>query len=498
MKIFRYCFLLIALAIVSCQENSKQNEKGVADKIIERGLKTYSNTEQPGYRGGTYPTTWPVDMANLNRSNTVVNVGLPADFDEKSLRIESVEMPFPSFSYTRDANEVFILGGVPYILDMFDSDIKTGEPGYPNPVYYNKSIPYLMKVNPLTMDTMSVNLNGGGGSNYVGGALVHRNGFVYAVVKARLFKIDPSNMEILQMQDLPLPGKKNTVYNGLTVSGNGNIITKSTIFGTTEGDNKFILLDPDSLKIKFELPMETASPRLTVSIDSLGNEFLYHLNLNYTYRMKILGDSLAVDSIWKAAYAPYGTIDNQEPTSPVISFKRVHYTTNTVFSAENPMKIFWQQTDRVYSENRDTLGGVFMFRDTISDGYNFFHLSIDDVITDIIIGSDQGNGKIAALKVDESNELQRLWEKSYNISARPAIVADRKLVYLNHFDKNEGFDYFIILDLLTGKELGRIKTPAQSPTIATVVVGMNNDVYYCSNEPGSKKGFFHRIFVQDK
>ncbi|MBL4710162.1 MAG: hypothetical protein JKY48_17160, partial [Flavobacteriales bacterium] len=432
MNYFKFCLLCTCITILSCEDTSKLNEETSIKTTNKSESTSYSNTQQPGYRDGTYPTTWPVDMANLNRSNTVVNVGLPEGFDPKSLRIKSVSMPFPTFTYTRDSNQVFVLGGVPYILDMYDSAIKTGDPGHPNPVYYNKSVPYLMKINPITLDTIRVNLNGGHGSNYVGGALVHENGLVYAVVKALLFKIDPSTMNILDSLHLPLPGLGNTVYNGLAVSSNGNIITKSTIFGTAKGDNSFILVDPDSLKIKFKLKQETASPRLTLSNDSLGNEYVYHLNLNYTYRMKVINDSLALDSLWMAAYAPYGTIDNEEPTSPVIAYKKVHYTSNTVFSAENPMKIFWQDTDREYYNDQDTLGGVFMFRDTIKDGYNFFHLSIDDVFTNIIIGSDQGNGKIAGLRIDKSNQLHRLWEKSYNISARPAIVADRKMVYLNH------------------------------------------------------------------
>jgi len=485
----------------SCQNSSSPHTKAEFKTALKSEFTSQSSWQQPGYRAGTYPTTWPVDMANLNRTNTVVNAGLPAGFDPKRLRIESINMPFPTFTYTRDKDQVFVLGGVPYILDMYDSDIKTGDPGRPHPVYYNKSIPYLMKINPFTLDTLSVQLNGGLGSNYVGGALVHENGFVYAVVKAQLFKIDPSNMHILASLKLPLPGSGNTVYNGLAVSANGNIITKSTIFGTAKGDNSFILVDPDSMQIKFKLAQETASPRLTLSNDSLGNEYVYHLNLNYTYRMKILKDSLALDSLWMAAYAPYGTIDNEEPTSPVIAYNKVHYTTNTVFSADNAMKIFWQDTDRVYYNDRDTLGGKYMFKDTIKAGYNFFHLSIDDVVTKIIIGSDQGNGTIAGLRINDSNKLEHIWEKNYNLSARPAIVADRKMVYLNHFEHSsdsEGSDYFIVLDLETGKELARIKTPATSPTIATVVVGMNNDVYYCSNEPGTKKGFFHRFYIDPK
>ena len=449
--------------------------------------------QQPGYRDGTYPTTWPVDMANLNRTSTVVNAGLPSDFDPIDLKIESVQMPFPAFTYTRDSSEVFVFGGMPILLDLFAQAILTGSPGMPNPIYYSQFSPYLMKINPLTLDTVSADLSGDVGFPYLGGALVHENGFVYAVAKSKLFKIDPQDMTTIATKDLP--GDNMTYYNGLAVAGNGTIIAKSAVFDTTAADGLFVLIDPVSLNIYNQLQEATGSPRLTVFPDSSGNEYLYHLNRDYTYRMAILEDSLVLDTTWRAAYAPYGTIDNQEPTSPVIANNRVHYTTNTLISSSNAMKIFWQSTLQSYNQNSDTLAGYFMFSDTISAGWNFFHLSIDDSLTGIIIGSDQANGKIAALKIDESQQLQYLWERDYNISARPAIVADREQVYLNHFDATEGFDYFVILDLLTGDELGKIKTPATNPTIATIAVGMNNDVYYCSNEQGSLLGYFHRIYV---
>lgn len=457
-------------------------------------MSTALMAQQPGYRAGTYPTTWPVDMANLNRTSTVVDAGLPLGFDSTDLKIESVQMPFPAFTYTRDSSEVFVFGGMPFLLDLYGRAIKTGEPGIPDPIYYSQFSPYLMKINPFNMDTLSVDLSGGNGFIYLGGALVHQNGFLYAVARARLFKIDPANMTILAMTDLP--GTETTIYNGLAVGANGKIITKSTVFDTTStSDGLFVLVDPETLNIDYQLQAATASPRLTIYADSSGNEFLYHLNQDFTYRMRIFEDSLAFDTTWQAAYAPYGIIDNQEPTSPVIANNRVHYTTNTLFNVNNAMKIFWQSSLQNYNQHIDTLGGYFIFSDTTSPGWNFFHLSIDDTLTSIIIASDQANGKIAALKIDESEQLQYLWERDYKISARPAIVADREMVYLNHFDTSDGFDYFVILDLLTGSELGRIRTQAKNPTIATIAVGMNNDVYYCSNEQGSLLGYFHRIYV---
>ena len=47
-------------------------------------------------------------MANLNRSNTVVDAGLPRDVSAATVAVESVAMTYPVFAYTCDVDEVFV------------------------------------------------------------------------------------------------------------------------------------------------------------------------------------------------------------------------------------------------------------------------------------------------------------------------------------------------------------------------------------------------------
>jgi hypothetical protein len=75
-------------------------------------------SEQPGYRASLYDTVWPVDKADLNRSNSVVDAGLPRDVTAAEIAIESVEMPFPVFAYTRDEDEVFVIGGTSWGIGL--------------------------------------------------------------------------------------------------------------------------------------------------------------------------------------------------------------------------------------------------------------------------------------------------------------------------------------------------------------------------------------------
>ena len=47
-------------------------------------------------------------MANPNRSNTVIDAGLPRDVSAATVAVESVAMTYPVFAYTRDVDEVFV------------------------------------------------------------------------------------------------------------------------------------------------------------------------------------------------------------------------------------------------------------------------------------------------------------------------------------------------------------------------------------------------------
>jgi hypothetical protein len=455
------------------------------------GLSGADNTEQIGYREALYPTAWPADMANLNRSNAVVSAGFPRDFACEDVRVDSIEMPFPVFAYTRNADEVFVLGGLPLILENYDSDID-GLPFGRSPWE-----PHLTKYNPFTGDTKRLVLDKGRGFPYIGAALVHENGYVYVNSQAYLYKINPDTMTIAAGVELPLApglGRFITIYNGLSTSRSGQLLTK---YFSPVGDrpSMFFQIDPDTLKITAKLDYAGDTPRLTVDVLANGDEYLYHLNRINTFRLKIGADSLTPDENWISHYDPYGTGAkvNAEPTSPVIVKGRVHYTTNTETDAKTPMRIFWQEAEKKYTDSDPPLPGYQMFEGAVGPGWNFFHLSIDDV-SGIIVGMDQKFGAITAYRILDDGSLEHLWQKDMIASARPAIVSDRQQVYTT--DYSDGINNLVVLDLVTGEELCRVPTPAKRATISTIIVSTANEVYFGSNEPGQETGLFHRFYLQ--
>lgn len=493
---------LLIIGLISCNNNPKST-------------KSTDNTsiEEIGYRASLYETSWPADMANLNRSNAVNNAGFPVGTSSEDVKIETVEMPFPSFAYTRAENEIFVVGGTPFMLGVFD-DIMDGTAAKKKKNSHNKLSkeemfkkwmigeskpePHITKYNPTTGQQKRVDLTLGNTVPYIGGALMHANGYVYIISQSYLYKIEAESMKIVKTKKLPTvpePNTINTIYNGLTTSSTGELITK--YWELQSPASKFMLIDPNTLDITFELEFPGASPRLTVQRSEDGNEYLYHLNKHNTFRFLIKKGSLTLDENWQARYDPYNTgkDKNEEPTSPVIVNDKVFYTTNTSFMSKTPMKIFWQSINQTYNDSTPPLSGPYLFENAENPGWNFFHLSIDDA-SEIVIGTDQANGLICALQVNENNEVVRLWQKELKVSARPAIVSDRKMVYAT--DYVEGHNHLVVLDLITGKELIRKKTPATHATISTIVVSRNNEVYFGSNEPGESTGLFHRFYVDSK
>jgi len=444
---------------------------------------------QPGYRASLYETAWPADSANLNRSNTVVNAGLPRGVAAKDVAIDTVEMPFPTFAYTRKDDEVFVIGGTPLILARYVSQIDG------LPVGINEAAPHITKYNPRTGRQVRLDLDRGTTAPYVGGAIVHANGFVYVISQSHLYRIEPESMTIDKSVDLPVaPGllRQSTVYNGLATSSSGELITKH--FSLVGNASKFLLIDPDSLAITAEVDYAGASPRLTVERLDNGEEYLYHVNQSETVRFRIEEGSLRLDEKWRSRYDPYQTRPKEiyKPASPVIVKGQAFYATNTVFSASEPMKIFWQDTEASYSPHARPLTGPDLFAGSTGPGWSFFHLTIDDD-SGIIIGNDQGNGTLTAVRVSGDNSIETMWQKKLRGSARPAIVSDRGMVYCT--DYVDGHNDLVVLDLYTGKELLRVTTPATRATISSIVASTNNEVYFGSNEPGKATGLFHRVYV---
>jgi hypothetical protein len=168
-------------------------------------------------RAGYYETVWPSEHTDLWCSHAVSNVGLPADFDPSRLAVTTANLNLPVWGYTRAKDEVFVIGGSPFMLNIFTQTIKNGgtDDSSINAALSEStiraaaadrknSVPYLAKIDPLTMRVTQFEMTEGSTINYTGGLLMHENGFVYAVSRSFLYKVDPETMQAVASAPLPL------------------------------------------------------------------------------------------------------------------------------------------------------------------------------------------------------------------------------------------------------------------------------------------------------
>jgi haloalkane dehalogenase len=464
-----------------------QDDQGeeIARRINEFIAQTPVESELTllGYRAGLYQSDFPTERKNLNGTHELQDIGFPRDITIDDVVVETIDMPYPALLYTRAPEELFIMGGMPFGIDRYVS-LMDGLPAG-----QNETAPYLAKYNTLTGELININLDQGTTIPYLGGALMHINGYIYAVSQSYLYKIEPASMTIEASVELPATSPA-TVYNGLLTSSTGELILKSLSF--MGGESEILLVDPDTLETTFTTSCACASPRLSLALDENGVEHMYHLNREKTFRYIVESGSLTLDPNWIASFDPDGTGINQEPTSPVIVDGRVYYTTNTNIDAELPMRVFWQDVNAVYTPEMPPLTGPLIFEGVEGAGWSFSGIAADEA-SGIFTGVDQANGLINAFRPLENGEIEVLWQHEQIIGSGVNIVSDRGMVYAN--DYVDGFLHLVVRDLVTGQELLRVPTPATRASIGSIVLTENGDVYMAANEPGQSTGLLIHIYI---
>jgi hypothetical protein len=464
-------------------------------------------------RAGYYETVWPSEHTDLWRSHAVSNVGLPADFDPAKLTVATANLNLPVWGYTRAKDEVFVIGGSPFMLNKFTQEIKNGgttsgnstadlsEASISAEVEESKnSVPYVAKINPLTMQVTLLYLEEGETINYTGGLLMHENGFVYAVSRSYLYKVDPETMKVAASVPLPLVGDSKeqnfwTTYNGLQVIASGELVIKGFYFVNSVSVNGWLLLiNPDTLEIDVQQSEALSSARLTIQQEPDGSATLYQVNATQSLRFKITDTAFLLENEWTRGYRTEGDGTTQA-SSPLLFGKvgQVVFANNTAPGVTTPISLFDQPVN--VADLPATLEGINAF-DSDLPGYNFFMVAGDPFETQILFYYDPINNLIGAHTVMPGGTLEPLWERNgvYKVSASPAIVPDRDLLYIDNYQN--GTDSFVVLKLSTGEELASVPLAANLPTIGTIFPGMNEDVYILSSEAGTTDGLISRIFVQ--
>ena len=501
--IFVILGLTIVLAVLFLVYPTRQ-----ADDITNPAGKTLIRPQTGKFvpeRAGYYETVWPSEHTDLWRSHAALGAGLSANFAPEQLTVVTARLNLPSWGYTRAKDEVFVIGGSPFVLNSFTQAIKSGQPlsglasiGSTIRDVFNTTSPYVARVNPLTMQVAQLDLTNGSTVNYTGGLLMHANGYIYAVSQSVLYKIDPQTMQIVRQLKLPLVGQNRlaqywTTYNGLQVLASGELVVKGFhLLDSAKTPGWLLLIDPDELSIDVQQSTAVSSARLTIQQFADGTTYLYHVNAVESLRFKVTNTGFELDPIWTRNYRAADSPSTQA-SSPLLFGKigQVAFADNTAPGATTPLQLYTQPVDA--GQLLQTLSGVPAFTQNLPS-FNFFMLAGDPFESQILVYYDPINNLLAAHRLRANGNLEFLWERdTYKVSASPAIVPDRDLLYID--DYHDGNDHLVILKLSTGEELASVELAATLPTIGTIFPGMNNDVYLLSSEAGTKNGLISRVYL---
>lgn len=466
-------------------------------------------------RAGYYDTVWPSEHTDLWRSHAVSHVGLPASFDPAKLCVTTAKLNLPVWGYTRNQNEVFVIGGSPATLNIFTQTIKYGGTDTTKASVIasllaqaslrqhleqrSECVPYVAKVNPLSMEVTLFNMTEGDTLNYTGGLLMHENGYVYAVSCAWLYKIDATSMQAVASVPLPKVGDKEqhyfTVYNGLQVLASGELVIKGFYFLNDAPVNGWLLLvDPETLAIDVQQSCPLSSARMAIQQAADGSATLYQVNTTEALRFTITDTQFVQDNAWTRTYRNPDDGSTQASSQLIFGhIGQVVFADNTVFGATTPIQLFTQPI-KVEDVPPGDLAGVDAFS-TAVPGANFMMVAGDPFETQTVVYYDPNNSLLSAHTVLADGTLASMWSinGTYKVSASPAIVPDRDLLYIDNYQN--GRDALVVLRLSTGAELASVPLDANLPTIGTIFLGMNDDVYIINSEAGSQDGLISRIFV---
>ena len=492
-----------AIAITSCTSSSPGSSTSSSAGSSDAATAASATSERAASRSWLYDTTWPVPTADTWRTSSIASGGLPDKITSSDLRAKRLKLgPDPIFGITHD-NSIFVIGGAPYLMDLFTkaqgNDLPDGAAGALGDAARastskKSSSAYVAKIDSATMKAQILDLPQRSTPNYPGSIVAHRSGMIYAVATATLFEIDPDTFKITRSLDLPLnpTEPQSTIYNTMQISPrNGDLILKTA---PQQGNGLLVAVDVNHFVIRNQLTTALSSARMTLLMQG-GTEYAYLPGDTSTLRFKVSDDGFTPDPSWSQ---PYRT--DKDGSTPGVAMTPTGNLGTVVFPNNNtvsinvtsPLKMLWQSTT-------DPSAGVSSVNATSTDlpGGTFAPPPGDPFVNSVMVAADAVNGRLAGWKITDDGSLRKLWvTDKYAVSVGAAIVADQHRLYTDDREcnsKGRGCKvYLVVLDLMTGNEIARIRVAGSQPSIGRIFIGPHA-VYYIATQGDGGSGYVTKV-----
>ena len=447
-------------------------------------------------------TPWPTEHADAWRTHAAPT-GLPAGLGHVRLVTRSTELPpEPVWGYVGTGDKLYVVGGSPYLLNMF-TQLMLGAPRSRIPALVARTLaastrvtPYIAQIDARTMEVKVRRFTSGIDVNYTGGLLVHSNGFVYAVVRGVLYKIDPTRFSVVASRPLPLPPDTSqhpnffATYNGIAAASNGDLILKAwaSTGGGANPPGTLLRVDPTNLSIKASaMPTAVSSARMAI-VDRGASEYIYAPDASDSVRFRVQPTAFTLDDSWTQTYiGPHDT----QASSDVFMGNGVVFATNTSPTASTPTHVFAQSAvagtpaQRVKAFNGHEIGWNFFMM--VGDPYRSGIAAVGEQSTGRVAGYLVCNGGVSIKKLWENDEIHSSAGRAVNYRAGQLYTDDRECQ-----PKRRCKLFLVVLDLHTGRELARVRVRGTEPSMGQIFIG-RNAVYYIAAQTGRPHGYITRV-----
>lgn len=336
------------------------------------------------------------------------------------------------------------------------------------------------RIDPFTLKTVASSPRLPGGPMWPGGMAIHRDGQII-VVYGRYAHIVSRNCELMRSTELPV----NAPYNSFVVLDNGLVVTKNL----SETENAFLtVLDPGTLQAvsaEVECP-EPSVARLsaqgnTVYVVGVQTLLRYHWN-DATLRLEL-------DREWGFNYAYH--------TRQTFGWDVVIDGTNAWFMDNGKHRYLYTMRGagvsatsnrliRVSLQNSDDHTAMFV---SGLPGGSVTNPPLFDLQRQIVVAYDSANAYLAAWRFDaDLRSFTLLWTKKHFGCASHMLLypLSGQLVVNDYHDRSEDV---VVLDIDTGREVGRAHVGGITQGVVFPSVGWNRDFYW------SSMGRLARVFV---
>jgi len=488
---------VVVLSLSSCGGGSTGNIPTEISPAVNATACIASQFHTP-FAPAYAKTIWPSEKHDQWRTAAAAG-GLPSRIHR--LRVQSAKLPpVPVWGYVGLDGNIYVMGGQPYLLDIYTKLILGSHASekklLAESLAYSETVtPYVAKIDPTTLATTVLDLPQKRGVNYIGGMLVDSNGFLYAVARAVLYKIDPSSFTIVASQRLPLApdssGKPNTLtsYNGMQATADGDLILKG--FASLGGGPGILLrVDPADLSIKAKLETTAiAGARLALATNG-GQQYVYTAGATDSIRFLIGANSFTNDTAFSRQYLVSGS-GSTEGTSEVYMGDGVVFIDNTAPNATTPITLFSQA-----ARDGSTLFSQAAFTGSAA-GWDWEMPAGDPFNTGIAAVQDQLSGRVSGFRACNGGAATaKLWENR-TIKDSVGLAIDELNSQLYADDRNCVSKVctlaLVVLNLKTGREIARVKIAGTEPSIGQIFVGPHNALFHLATDTDRPNGYITRV-----